>query len=192
MPSTLNAFGLEPIYHPSGQVRPQVFADGIPASYSSAIYQNQPVLLSSVGNINVVANTSSDFIGSFAGVFYIPPSGGRPVVSNQWVSGTSYTAGTMNASVYTDPNIIYRIQSSGSLAQTAIGDQGYFANTGSGDATVGISQATINSTLAGAAVQGQLRIVALDPTSDNAWGDSFTTVQVQIARHQYVAVKTAI
>jgi hypothetical protein len=192
MPATLNAFGLEPIAHPSGLVRPQVFVDGIVSTFSSDIFQNQPVLLTTAGTIQPVTTTSSDFLGAFAGVKYTPTNNGRPVIQNSWPSGAAYTAGTLEVSVYTDPQIVYRIQASGLIAATAIGDQGYFNNTGSGNTSIGISQATINSTLAGVGVQGQLRIVGLDQTPDNAWGDAFTTVQVQIARHQYVAVKTAI
>ena len=192
MPATLNAFGLEPIWHPSGQTRAQVFADAIVSTFSSDIFQNQPVFLTTAGTFQPVTNTSSDFIGVFDGVKYTPTNNGRPVIQNSWPSGAAYTAGTLEVSVYVDPLIVYRIQASGSLAATAIGDQGFFNNTASGNSVIGISQATMNATLAGAGGQGQLRIVALDPTPDNAWGDAFTTVQVQIARHQYVAVKTAI
>lgn len=192
MPATLAAFGMEPCYHPSGLIRPQVFTDGIPASYSSNIFYQQPVFMDTNGKIQAVSTTSSDFIGVFGGVFYTPTANGRPVVSNNWVSGTAFTAGTLQVSVYTDPLIIYRVQANGSLTQAAVGDQAYLANTASGDSTIGISQATINSTLAGVGVQGQVRIVELDPAVDNAWGDAFTIVRVQIARHQYVAVKTAI
>jgi hypothetical protein len=192
MPATLNAFGLEPIWHPSGLVRPQVFVDGIVSTFSSDIFQGQPVFLTTAGTFQPVTSTSGEMVGSFAGVKYTPTNNGRPVIQNSWPSGAAYTAGTLEVTVYTDPQIIYRIQASGSIAATAVGDQGNFNNTASGNATVGISQATLNSTLVGAGNQGQLRIVGLDPTPDNAWGDAFTTVQVQIARHQYVAVKTAI
>jgi len=192
MPATLNAFGLEPIAHPSGQMRPQVFVDGIVSTFSSDIFQGQPVFLTTAGTFQPVTSTSGEMVGSFAGVKYTPTNNGRPVIQNSWPSGAAYTAGTLEVTVYTDPQIIYRIQASGSIAATAVGDQGNFNNTASGNATVGISQATLNSTLVGAGNQGQLRIVGLDPTPDNAWGDAFTTVQVQIARHQYVAVKTAI
>jgi hypothetical protein len=183
---------MEPIWHPSGLVRPQVFTDAIVTTFSSDIYQNQPVLQTTAGTFQPVTNTSSDFIGVFAGVKYTPTNNGRPVIQNSWPSGAAYTAGTLEVSVYTDPAIIYRIQANGSVAATALGDQGYLANTGSGNTSIGISQATMNSTLAGVGVQGQLRILDLDRTVDNAWGDAFTIVQVQIARHQYVAVKTAI
>lgn len=191
MPATLNAFGFEAIWHPSGQMRPQVFTDGIAASYSSNIYQNQMVSLATDGTIRPITTTSSDMVGTFQGVFYTPTNNGRPVVSNNWVANTAFTAGTLQATVYTDPLIFYRVQADGSIPATAIGDQAYITNTTSNNGT-GFSQSTIGSSLAGAGVQGQVRITALDPTPDNAWGDTYTIVQVQIARHQYVAVKTAI
>jgi hypothetical protein len=56
----------------------------------------------------------------------------------------------------------------------------------------GLSNCSINHTLAGAGAQKQLRIMDLAPYPDNAWGDTYTIVRVQIARHQYVSNKVAI
>jgi hypothetical protein len=37
------------------------------------------------------------------------------------------------------------------------------------------------------ATNAQLRVVGLSNYVDNAWGDTYTTVQVQISEHQNVA-----
>lgn len=191
MPSTLNGFGFQPIWHPSGQMRPQVFVDGIAASYSSDIYQGQMVSLATDGTIRPVTSTSADMLGSFDGVFFTPTNNGRPVVSPNWVANTAFTAGTLQATVYTDPLIFYRVQADGSIPITARGDQANISNTTSNNG-LGQSASTISASLVGAGSQGQFRIIDLDQTPNNAWGDAFTIVQVQIARHQYVANKTAI
>jgi len=40
--------------------------------------------------------------------------------------------------------------------------------------------------------QGQLQILDLAPYVDNAWGDNFTIVRVQVARRQISAVVPGI
>jgi cell wall assembly regulator SMI1 len=40
--------------------------------------------------------------------------------------------------------------------------------------------------------QGQLQILDLAPYPDNAWGDAFTIVRVQVARRQIAAVVPGI
>ena len=93
---------------------------------------------------------------------------------------------------YSDPNIVYDIQADGSLAQTSVGDQANFSNITDGSTTTGLSQCTISSSLACAGNVGDLRIIGLYNGVDNAWGDAYTVVQVQVSRSQYVATVNAI
>jgi len=45
---------------------------------------------------------------------------------------------------------------------------------------------------AGSGATNQLRVINLAPYPDNAWGDAYPIVQVQIALSQYVAAINAI
>ena len=117
---------------------------------------------------------------------------GRRRVSNYWPASTAYITGSCVAYYYSDPNIVYDIQADGSLAQTSIGDQANFTNITAGSTTTGLSAATISTTLAGTSAVGDMRIIGLYQGVDNAWGDAYTTVQVQISRSQYVATINAI
>ena len=189
--STLNApYGFTPIWHPSGEIRARALPNGISAAYGSSILTNQPVLLND-GVLNPVVSGSVDFIGVFAGCSYIP-TGGRPVWSPQWVASTSFVAGSLIAYYYEDPAIIYAVQADGSLAQTSIGDQANITNFADGSTVTGLSQCTLSSSLVGASSQGQWRIEGLHPVPGNDWGDTYTQVQVTIARSQYVSNKVAI
>jgi hypothetical protein len=186
MSSTSAPFGMRPSFHPTGLERAAPYTIG--TGYASAIYKGSPVILNTDGTINI-GTTNADIIGVFDGVEYTD-STGKPTLSNFWPAST--TATNITAWVWDVPNITYDIQSSGSIAATAVGDQADFVNPSAGSTSTGLSTAAINSTLKGAGVQGQLRIVGLTPAVDNAWGDTYTVVQVQIARHQYVSNKTAI
>lgn len=186
-------FGFQPVYHPTGLIRAKVITDGIVSGYGQNIFEGTPVLLATDGTLQAVTANNVDFIGTFAGVTFSPTANARPVFQRNWVSGTTYAAGTMQVFYYeADPELLFRVQADGSLAQASVGDQANITNFVAGNAVTGISAATLSSSLAGVGVQGQWRIRALSPDIDNTWGDSFTRVYVSIARSQYYGNKVAI
>ena len=183
-------FGLRPSFHPSGLDRAVALANGIASGYNTGILKGQPVALNTSGNI--VASAAGDaFQGAFAGHEYTDTTG-RRIVSNQWVANTAYQTGSQVTYYYSDPNIVYDIQANGSLAQSSIGDQANFASITAGSTTTGLSQCMISTSLVGSGNVGDLRIIGLSNGVDNAWGDAYTVVQVQVSRSQYVATVNAI
>jgi len=190
--SAVNApFGFKPIYHPSGLIRAQAFPDGIASTYGTAIYAGMPVILNTNGTITA-GTSNADILGVFAGVQYTPAGGGRPIIQPNWPAAATYDAGTCTAYVYTDPDIVYKVQADGSVAATARGDQADVSNVSNGSVYTGTSQSTLSASLKGVGVQGQFRIIDLFLDPGNAWGDAFTVVNVQIARHQYISNKVAV
>ena len=190
MSSTNAPFGMRPSFHPSGLDRAVALPNGIASAYNTGILKGQPVALNTSGNI-IAATAGSAFQGAFAGHEYTDTTG-RRLVSNQWVANTAYQTGSEVTYYYSDPNIVYDIQADGSVAQTAIGDQANFSNITAGSTTTGLSQCTISSSLAGSGAVGDMRIIGLTPAVDNAFGDAFTVVQVQVSRSQFVATINAI
>lgn len=190
MSSTSAPFGLRPSFHPSGLDRPVALANGIASAYNTGILKGQPVALNTSGVI-ITATAGSAFQGAFAGQEYTDLTGRRQV-SNQWIANTAYQTGSQVTYYYSDPNIVYDIQADGSLAQTSIGDQANFTNVSAGSTTTGLSQCTISTSLVGSSAVGDLRIIGLYNGVDNAWGDAYTVVQVQISRSQFVATINAI
>jgi hypothetical protein len=190
MSSTNAPFGLRPAFHPSGLDRAVALAGGITSAYATDILKNQPVTLTTGGVLNV-ATAGSAYQGAFAGVEWTDTTGRRRI-SNYWPANTAYQTGSCVAYYYSDPNIVYEIQADGSLAQTSIGDQANFTNVSAGSTTTGLSQCTISTSLVGSSAVGDLRIINLAPAVDNAWGDAYTVVQVQVSRSQYVATINAI
>lgn len=193
MSAALNPAGLVPVRSLSGaRVYAHAIADGIPSGYATDLYRGTPVAFNTSGQVVIAAN-GSDFVGSFAGVEYTD-SNGRRQFADRWTANTVATE--VVAYVYDDPSIVYEMQADGSFAQAAIGDQADFSvgaghTVSDGDNTTQLSKAALGA-LKGAGVQGMVRIIdkSLDPSND--WGDAFTVVQVMVARHQFVAVKTAI
>lgn len=188
MSSSSAPFGLRPAFFPTGLERAQALANGITSGYGTDILKGQPVKYTTGGVINPVSGTEA-FVGAFAGVEWTDTTGRRRV-SNYWPASTSGTS--IVAYFYNDPLIVYEIQADGAVAQTAIGDNANFSNLTAGSTTTGLSQCTMSASLTGTSTYGQLRIVDLAPYADNAWGDAYTIVRVQIANHQFVATLNAI
>jgi len=195
MSSTNAPFGLRPAFHPSGLDRAQALANGIQAvstsgnvsaGYATTILKGQPVKMNTGGYI-VVAAAGDAFLGAFAGVEWTD-STGRRRVSNYWPANESFLVGSVVAYFYSDQNIVYEIQTDGTMAQTAIGDEADLSNTTAGSTTTGLSQATLSTTLAGSGNTAQMRIVDIGPYADNAWGDSYVIVRTTIAKYQFAGV----
>jgi len=186
MSATSAPFGFRPAYNPIGLERAKKYT--IASAYGTAIYKNKPVILNTNGTI-VDGTAAADLLGVFAGVEYTDNTG-KPTYSNFWPAGQVAT--NITAWVYDDANEVYEVQADGSIPATAIGDQADMSNATAGSTQTGISAATLSATLAGAGVQAQFRIVGFSQALDNTPGDAFTVVQVQIARHQYVANKVAV
>ena len=192
MSATSAPFGLRPAFHPSGLDRAQALAGGIPSAYSSDILKGQAVLyVAGSGVIEPVNATGDSLSGAFAGVEWTDTTGRRRV-SNYWPANTAYQTGSCVAYFYNDPNIVYEIQADGSVAQTSIGLDANLSNFAAGSNVTGLSQATMAATPLSTGAQGQLQILDLAPYVDNAWGDNFTIVRVQVARRQISAVVPGI
>lgn len=193
MSTTSAPFGLRPVNHWSGTMRPRCLVNGIASAYGTALYKGTPVKFNSSGNL-VISAGNDDIIGAFWGCEFT--LNGRRQVLSYWPASTvpDTTSDPFNVYFWDDPSIVYEIQGAGSYAQTAIGDQADFSNIGNGSAIIGggsYSTCTLGS-LVTAGSQGQFRIEALATYPNNAWGDTYTIVQGKIARHQYVANKVAI
>jgi hypothetical protein len=73
-----------------------------------------------------------------------------------------------------------------------IGSQMDFDSVTAGSTTTGLSAAMLDvasKTTSGSAL---CRVVNLQPDVNNAWGDAYVVVQVQISEHQFVADRVAI
>ena len=209
MSTTLQPFGMKPAYHPSGLDRAVPFVgtnsftgNGYTAGYGitagQAFYQYQPVAINSSGQL-VIAGTApanSTVYGVFDGVEFTDSSGRRSV--GKWISYEALAASTQVIFwIFQDPFLVYEIQAIGSVAATAVGKQFNFSATsgyttadgtsigvgGAGFSTTGANPTPVSS--------GQLRCVGLGREAaypagqTNAWGDTYTILQVQIANDAF-------
>lgn len=185
MSTTSQPFGLRPAYSPSGVLRPTAYA--IVSGYTANILQNQPVKIGSDGNIEAAA-IGDRLIGTFQGVEFTDGDGRRRV-SNKWIASTVATE--IVAYVTLDPTIVYEIQANGPIAVTDIGSQADYTVITGGSFTTGLSAMMLNTATLTNSANAALRIIGIATGPDNAAGDNFTIVEVQVAEHQNVADRVA-
>jgi len=197
MSATSQPFGLRPAFFPTGLERAQALYNGIPSGYAENIFKGSAVYYApGTGHIEPVLATTDLVSGSFQGAQWTDTNG-RLRVSNFWPANTPYIEGAapgsqMIAYFYNDQQIVYEIQTSATIDQTSIGDEFNFSNINAGNTTTGLSTMTLNPAGVGSGEQGQVRVVDISFYPDNAWGDPFVIVRVQMANTQFVAPSTAI
>ena len=186
MSATSAPFGMRPVYHPTGLDRATVLTNGITSGYAYNLLKGQPVELA--GGVIIRSDGTDSIQGAFDGVEWTDTTGRRRV-SNYWPAGTTGT--DIVAYFYQDQQIVYEIQSDGTLAQTSIGSQFDITNPYAGSTTTGLSACTMSSsgTTSG---NNTLRVINLAPYPDNNWGDAYVIVRVQISQQQFTANVAAI
>lgn len=221
MSTTFKPFGLKPAYHPSGLDRATPFvgtnsfttgSGNYSAPYSlqagQAFYQYQPVAITAAGQLTIAEAAADDgpVFGSFDGVEFTDSQGRRSVA--KWAAKATLDASSdIIFWIFSDPELVYEAQVNGSATTASIGNQ-YNFSTATGYApedgiSIGNGGAGFSTTaLAASAVtsgdQGQVRVVGLGreaayPAGEtNAWGDTYTIVQVKIANNTFVYPKTSV
>jgi hypothetical protein len=195
MSATYTPFGLKPVYHPSGIIRSlnytgaydtaAVFYSGTPVSFDEATTAGTSTLV-------VASNTPTAgmrLAGVFGGVEYTDASGRRTV--SKWFGPALGTATDLVMWIFMDPEIVYEVQANGSLANTKVGQEFNFTAVTSGqiigNGGLGTSTAAIVTTDVAVGTQAQVQVTGLGREITNAWGDTYTIVQVKLANDAFVA-----
>lgn len=189
MSAIASYFGVKAVNHPSGVVR-QKTLEGFTSIPASAVYKGDLIKLTGDGYIASIITANDAACGIFEGCEYIAADG-TPVLSPYWPASLSGVTGIKWHYTPFDPGMECEIQAGGSIAVTAIGDSADMV-IAAGNTNTGISGSYMNTTLKNAAAVGNFRIVGIGRQADNAWGDSYTIVRVQIAKNQFLAETNSI
>lgn len=188
MPSVSAPFGLRVAYSPGGIARPAVRP--IAASYTTAIYNGDPIVIVAGGTIQLAVANSGRVDGYFMGCEYID-STGKPNVSNYWPGVASATE--IIAYVSEDTDAIYEAQCSAAL--TGISDVGSHiaisTAVGTGSTLTGISLAVLDVATLSTSTESQFQIDGLAPYENNAWTDTYPIVRIRLANSFAAAPLTA-
>ena len=192
MASTAAPYGLKPVNRVdglpyAGETRQFPIT---PAGYASNIFYGQVVKIHTDGYINLVTETGgtgdafpAGTIGVFVGCSYTNSQG-------QTVFSQYYPSGATNAIAYVidDDRAVFQVQADGSVGQTKLGQNVFFAAAQSGSTGSTLSG---NSTSAVSATSqagtAAFRVVGFVNSTTSTVGDAYTDLLVKfnIGQHSY-------
>ena len=192
MASTAAPYGLKPVNRVdglpyAGETRQFPIT---PAGYASNIFYGQVVKIHTDGYINLVTETGgtgdafpAGTIGVFVGCSYTNSQG-------QTVFSQYYPSGALNGVAYVvdDDRAVFQVQADGSVGQTKLGQNVFFAaaqSSTTGSTQSGNSNSAVSATSqAGTAA---FRIVGFVNSTTSTVGDAYTDLLVKfnIGQHSY-------
>jgi hypothetical protein len=111
--------------------------------------------------------------GVFNGCFYIDPTTAKPTWKNYYPGAVNITTGTIDAYCYDNPQQLYEVQTSGSLAQTDMGNL-IDTNTYVAGSTInGHSKEELAGSVTGSGATAQWRIIrgSEDPANNDKFSE---------------------
>jgi len=183
MANVNNPFGLRPLGNLSATGGQKQYGYVIDDNQSGAIYQGDLVTLIGGYLVKFAPNTHVSAIGVFNGCFYNDPTTQKPTWKNYYPGSINITTGTIVAEVLDDPNQLYIIQASASLAQTDMGNNADVSGS-TGSTVNGISYMVLDTTTKATTAALNLKMVGIYDVPSNTFG-SYVQVVVKINEHRY-------
>ena len=162
MAATASPYGLRPINRNDGMpyagATSQFLID--PAGEATNLFYGQVVIIGADGYIALSTATGADLTtnnlggsslggwGVFVGCSYVNAQG-QQIYAQYYPSGTA-NGGDITAYVITDPNVTFQAQMDGTIAQSALGANTFFAaaqSTSTGSTRTGNSTSAVESTV---------------------------------------------
>ena len=164
-----------------------------PAGTASNIYNGSPVYVNADGYLAVATATGADattngfpvgtantgIVGVFVGCSFVNAQG-QQIFSQYYPTGTT---GVVTAQVIDDPDVVFQVQSAGSITQAALGANVFFTTgaVATGSTTTGNSNASVVAGSSAVTTTAAFRIIGFpNSVGFSVVGDAFTDVFVKI------------
>ena len=158
----------------TGKVRHMSIASG----YGTAIFYGDFVKLVAAGTVEKSAITTSvvaGTVGIFVGCSYTDPSTNQLTFNQQFPASTA--ASDIRAYVVDDPDLVFRMQGDGSIAQTGLGNNVSLVST-AGSTSIGRSKNAVDASTIATTNTLPARIVEFVDGPSSTVGDTYTDVLV--------------
>ena len=195
MASVASPYGLRPVNQLGGTPYAGATRTYLidPAGTASNIYNGSPVYVNASGYLAVATATGADattngfptgtantgIVGVFVGCSYYNAQG-QLIFSQYYPTGTT---GVIQASVVDDPNVVFQVQSAGSVTQAAVGSNVFFSTgaVATGSTSTGNSTASIVAGSSAVTTTAAFRVVGFPNVQGfSVVGDAYTDVYVKI------------
>ena len=163
-----------------------------PAGTASNIYYGSPVYVNASGYLAVATATGADattngfpvgtantgIVGVFVGCSYTNAQG-QIIYAQYYPTGTT---GVIQAYVVDEPNVVFPVQSAGSVTQAALGANVFFSTgaVATGSTTTGNSTASVVAGASAVTTSAAFRVVGFVNAPGSAVGDAYTDILVKI------------
>ena len=184
-------YGLKPVRHATGgEIRSESYP--IATGYPTSIFTGDPVLQHTDGSIIIAVGTagtpSVQSFGVFGGVSYTDATGAQ-VFKPYWPAST--TATNIKAVIYTDPNIVFAIQSDATGVAAADVGQLCDVEIVAGSTLTGKSKTNLDVSTGTATTAKHLRILRIIDDGSNVAG-AYADVEVMWAEHALKGVVSGV
>lgn len=195
MASVASPYGLRPVNQLGGTPYAGATRTYLidPAGTASNIYNGSPVYVNANGYLAVATATGADattngfptgtantgIVGVFVGCSYYNAQG-QLIFSQYYPTGTT---GVIQASVVDDPNVVFQVQSAGSVTQAAVGANLFFSTgaVATGSTSTGNSTASVVAGSSAVTTTAAFRVVGFPNVQGfSVVGDAYTDVYVKI------------
>lgn len=163
-----------------------------PAGTASSIYNGSPVYVNASGYLAVATATGADattngfptgtantgIVGVFVGCSYVNAQG-QTIYAQYYPTGTT---GVIQAYVVDDPNVVFQVQSAGTVTQAALGANVFFSTgaVATGNTTTGNSTASVVAGASAVTTSAAFRVVGFVNSPFSQVGDAYTDLLVKI------------
>lgn len=163
-----------------------------PAGTAANIYNGSPVYVNADGYLAVATATGADattngfpvgtantgIVGIFVGCSYVNAQG-QQIFAQYYPTGTT---GVVTAQVIDDPDVVFQVQSAGSITQAGLGANVFFSTgaVATGNTTTGNSTASVVAGASAVTTTAAFRIVGFPNNITSTVGDAYTDVLVKI------------
>jgi hypothetical protein len=190
MASVASPYGLKPVNLLGGQSYAGSTRTYLidPAGSASSIYNGSPVYLNASGYLAVATATGADattngfpvgtantgIVGVFVGCSYVNTQG-QQIFAQYYPTGTT---GVVTAYVVDDYDVVFQVQSAGSVTQAAVGSNVFFSTSAvaTGSTSTGNSTASVVAGSSAVTTTAAFRVIGfVSPV-----GDAFTDILVKI------------
>jgi len=195
MASVASPYGLRPVNQLGGTPYAGATRTYLidPAGTAANIYNGSPVYVNASGYLAVATATGADattngfpvgsantgIVGVFVGCSYYNAQG-QLIFSQYYPTGTT---GVIQASVVDDPNVVFQVQSAGTVTQAAVGANVFFSTgaVATGSTSTGNSTASIVAGASALTTTAAFRVVGFPNVQGfSVVGDAYTDVYVKI------------
>lgn len=187
-------FGLRAVGHPSGLSKASVRPYFVPASYGTALFVGDPVVIT--GTSNTTEQTAPGIgvmgVGTMAEVNKATAGSGNRitgvivgVAADPDNLSRAYIPASTGGIVFVndDPDTEFEIQADGAIAAADIGLNAALVYTHTGSTATGQSGAELDESTKATTAGLQLRILGVSPNVDNEAGATHVKCKVRINQH---------